>query len=323
MKSRLATLASLSLATLLHGAAFAQGAAYPSKTVTLMVGYQAGGSVDLVARTIGPALSKRLGQTVVVENAAGAGGTIAAAKVAAAAPDGYTLLMGSPSEVGINHLTNKKLTYDPLKHFLPIGLVGNQPMVLVTRPQQPVSTTEEFIRHTAQNPGKAMYASAGIGTPLHLAGEMLKQKANLHLVHIPYRGAAGMATDLLGGQIDYSVFVLSSALPYIKDGRMKAIGVTSPQRNAVAPDIPALAEHPKLKGMDMVIWFGVLAPANTPAPIVERLSKDLKAAVEEPEVKKKLQDAGLTLTPDADFPKLLKSEIAKYAGIVDFAKISE
>lgn len=323
MKHPLAKLAALGTMALLHGAAAAQAAPYPAKPVTLMVGYQAGGSVDLVARTIGPALSRRLGQTVVVENVAGAGGTIAAAKVAAAAADGYTLLVGSPSEVGINHLTNKKLAYNPIRDLAPIGIVGIQPMVLVTRSQQPVTDIDAFIRYSAQHPGKAMYASAGVGTPLHLAGEMLKQKARLDIVHIPYRGAAGMATDLLGGQIEYGVFVLSSALPYVKDGRMRALGVTSAQRSTAAPDIPALAEHPKLKDMDMSLWFGLLAPAATPAPVLERLRKELKAAVDDPDVKKKLQESGIAQAPNVDFPKFLKGEIDKYAAIVDLAQISE
>ncbi len=323
MKNPLAKLASIGTLALLHGAAMAQAGTYPTKPITLMVGYQAGGSVDLVARTIGPALSRRLGQTVVVENVAGAGGTIAAGKVASAAADGYTLLVGSPSEVGINHLTNKKLAYNPIRDLAPIGIVGIQPMVLVTRSQQPISDIDTFMRYTAQNPGKAMYASAGIGTPLHLAGELLKQKAKVDIVHIPYRGAASMATDLLGGQVEYAVFVLSSALPYVKDGRMKALGVTSAQRSPAAPDIPALSEHPRLKDMDMSLWFGLLAPAATPAPVLERLRKELKAAIEEPEVKKKLQDSGIAQAPNVDFPKFLKGEIDKYASIVDLAQISE
>lgn len=323
MKSHLARFTMFAAAALLHAGAMAQSAAYPSRPVTLLVGYQAGGSVDLVARTIGPALAKRLGQPVVVENAAGAGGTIAAGKVAAATPDGHVLLLGSPSEVGINHLTNKKLAYHPVKDFAPIGLVGYQPMVLVTNPRQGASSIDDFIGYAARHPGRAMYASAGVGTPLHLAGEMVKQKASVHVVHIPYRGAASMTTDLLGGQVEYGVFVLSSALPYVKDGRMRALGVTSARRSAAAPDIPALAEHPKLKGMDMNVWFGLLAPAATPQAVVERLRKDLRAVVDEPDVKKRLQDAGVELTPDVDFATHLSREIDKYAGIVDFAQISE
>lgn len=323
MKSPFARITMFVAAALLHAGVMAQSAAYPNRPVTLLVGYQAGGSVDLVARTIGPALAKRLGQPVVIENAAGAGGTIAAGKVAAATPDGHVLLLGSPSEVGINHLTNKKLAYHPVKDFAPIGLVGHQPMVLVTNPRQGASSLDDFISYASRNPGRAMYASAGVGTPLHLAGELVKQKARVHVVHIPYRGAASMTTDLLGGQVEYGVFVLSSALPYVKDGRMRALGVTSSRRSAAAPDIPALAEHPKLKGMDMSVWFGLLAPAATPQAVVERLRKDLRAVVDEPDVKKRLQDAGVELTPDVDFATHLSREIDKYAGIVDFAQISE
>jgi tripartite-type tricarboxylate transporter receptor subunit TctC len=303
--------------------ASAQGGAYPDKPITLLVGYQAGGSVDLVARTIAPPLAKRLGQTIVVENAAGAGGTIACSKVVAAAKDGYTLLLGSTSEIGINHLTQKKPRYNPMQDLLPIGLVGSQPMVLVTRGANPIGSASEFIAHLTQSPGKAMYASPGVGTPLHLAGEMLKKKANVFMVHIPYRGAAGMTTDLLGGQVEYAVFMLSSALPYIKDGRMKALGVTSAARNPSAPQIPALGQSAKLKGFDMSVLFGVLAPAGTPAPIVARLRTELKAVVKDPEVRKKLQDAGLALDEEADFGKLLSSEIEKFKPIVAFANIAE
>ena len=302
--------------------AFAQSD-YPNKPVTLMVGYQPGGSVDLVARTIGPSLSRRLGQPVIVENAPGAGGTVAATKVVNAAPDGYTLLVGSPSEVGINQLTNKKLRYDALKDFEPIGYIGNQPMVLVSHSKVPVSDTASFLEHVGSRPGRAMFASAGVGTPLHLAGELIKQKAGVSIDHVPYRGAASMTTDLLGGQIDFAVFVLSSALPYVKDGRMKAIGVTSNQRTAAAPDIPSLAENPRLKGMDMSIWFGLLAPRGTPQPITDRLDMALKAVLAEPEVSKRLQEAGVTLAQEADFPRFIRKEVDKFKAIVDFAKIAE
>lgn len=310
------------LAAIVPCLASAQPGAYPDKPITLMVGYQPGGSVDLVARVIAPSLGKRLGQTIVIENAAGAGGTIAARKVAAAANDGYTLLMGSTSEIGINHLTQKNPSFVPTRDLLPIGLVGSQPMVLVTGKMNPVGTAGEFIGHLSKHPGKATYASAGVGTPLHLAGEMVKKKADVFMTHIPYRGAASMTTDLLGGQVDYGVFMLSSALPYIKDGRMKALGVTSPERNATAPDIPALAELPALKGLDISVLFGVLAPAGTPAAIVSRLRAELNAVVKEPEVRKKLQDAGMALNEDADFEKLLKSEIEKFKPIVSFANIA-
>jgi tripartite-type tricarboxylate transporter receptor subunit TctC len=320
---RFSSVVRVALVALVPSIAGAQNGAYPDKPITLLVGYQPGGSVDLVARTIAPPLSKRLGQTIIVENAAGAGGTIAGSKVVAAPKDGYTLLLGSTSEIGINHLTQKKPRYSPTRDLLPIGLVGSQPMVLVTRGTNPVSSPSEFIAYLAQNPGKATYASPGVGTPLHLAGEMLKKKANVFMVHIPYRGAAGMTTDLLGGQIEYGVFMLSSALPYIKDGRMKALGVTSAARNPSAPTVPALGESTRLVGFDMSVLFGVLAPAGTPAPIVTRLRTELKAVVKDPEVRKKLQDAGLALDEEADFAKLLNSEIEKFKPIVAFANISE
>ncbi len=322
MSIRLVRLLGAALAALAPCLASAQADAYPAKAITLMVGYQPGGSVDLVARVIAQPLSKRLGQTIVIENAAGAGGTIAAHKVAAAPKDGYTLLMGSTSEIGINHLTRKDSRFDPLRDLLPIGLVGTQPMVLVTGRDNPVGTAAGFVAHLAKNPGRTTYASPGVGTPLHLAGEMVKKKANVFMVHIPYRGAASMTTDLLGGQVDFGVFMLSSALPYIRDGRMKALGVTSAERNAMAADIPALGELPALHGLDISVMFGVLAPAGTPAPVVSRLRSELKAVVKEPEVRKKLQDVGFALDEEADFEKLLRSEIEKFKPIVRFANIA-
>lgn len=320
MSIRRTRLLGAALAALVPCIASAQ--AYPHKPITLMVGYQPGGSVDLVARVIAPPLGKRLGQTIVIENAAGAGGTIAAGKVAAAPADGYTLLLGSTSEIGINHLTKKTVRFDPTRDLQPIGLVGSQPMVLVTGKTNPVGTAGEFVAQLSKHPGKATYASAGVGTPLHLAGEMVKKKAGVAMTHIPYRGAASMTTDLLGGQVDYGVFMLSSALPYIKDGRMKPLGVTSAARNATAPDIPALGELPALKGVDISVLFGVLAPAGTPAPVVARLRTELKAVVKEPEVRQKLQDASFALNEEADFEALLKTEIEKFKPIVSFANIS-
>lgn len=323
MLTRASWLVCTAALVLVPSIASAQSGAYPSKPITLMVGYQPGGSVDLVARTIAPSLGKRLGQTIVVENAAGAGGTIAGSKVVNAANDGYTLLMGSTSEIGINHLTSKKPLYNPLKDLLPIVLVGSQPMVLTTRRENPINNASEFIANVSQNPGKVMFASPGVGTPLHIAGEMIKKKAGVFMVHIPYRGAAGITTDLLGGQIDYAVFMLSSALPYLKDGRMKALGVTSAERNAMAPSIPSLAELPQLKGFDMSVLFGVLAPAATPPAVAARLRTELKAVIKEPEVRKKLQDAGLTLNEEADFAQLMRSEIDKFKPIIAAANISE
>ncbi|MBA4342539.1 MAG: ABC transporter substrate-binding protein [Methylibium sp.] len=318
----LAALFGLALSLGLGSARAQNGAeAFPKRPITLVVGYAAGGSVDLVARTVAPELSKRLGQQVLVENAAGAGGTLGAYRVVAAQPDGYTLLMGSPSEVGINALISKRSRYNALTDLAPVGMIGSQPLVLVTTPRVPVSDIASFRSYVAARPGKLAYASSGIGTPLHLAGELIKSEGRLFMLHIPYRGAAPMVTDLLGGQVDFAVFVLSSALPHIQEGRMRAIGVTSAKRSAAAAQIPALAEDKTFAGVDLGVWFGLFAPAKTPAPIMGHLQKELREVLRQPDVIAKLQAAGLTLTPDLDARKFVRSEVERFAKIVEFAKI--
>lgn len=298
-----------------------QAQSFPNQPINLVVGYAPGGSVDLVARALAPGLSKRLGQPVNVSNVAGASGAIAAIQVALAEPTGYTLLLGSPAEVGINHLTSRS-KYDPLKDTTPIALIGSQPMVLVASKRVPVATVDEFLSYTAaQNPGSTNYASSGMGTPLHLAGETIKQKTGLNIKHVPYRGAGPMLPDILGGQVDYAVMVLSSALKHINEGRIKPIGLTQSNRSAAAPNVPALGEHPKLKGVDIGVWFGVLGPAKMPPAVVTQLRAEVRAVLKDPELRKKLEASGLTLAEDTDFVPFLKAEIDKFKRVVEFAGI--
>ncbi len=293
-------------------------AAYPGKPVTLVVGYAPGGSVDLVARALAPGLSRRLGQPVEVRNIAGASGAIAAVQVALAEPDGHTLMLGSPAEVGINHLTTRS-KFDPLVDTTPIGLVGSQPLVLVASRRAPVSTVDEFLSHSAAHPGSATYASSGLGTPLHLTGETIKQMAGLEIRHVPYRGAGPMLPDVLGGQVDYAVMVLSSALPHIREGRIKALGLAQGGRSAVAPEVPALGEHPRFKGVDASVWFGLLGPAGLPPAVTARLRLELRALLKEPGLRRQLEAAGLKLSEDTDFAVFLKAEVEKFRRVVAFA----
>lgn len=309
------------LAALSAGSTLAQDPPYPSSRITLVVGYSAGGSVDLVARTVAPELSRRLGQQIVVENVAGAGGTLGAAKVAAARPDGYTLLLGSPSEVGINQLITRQARYDGLKDLTAVGMIGAQPLVLVAGPRTTVRDVDTFRTLLAQQPGKLSYATSGIGTPLHLAGELIKREGGVDMLHVPYRGAAPMVTDVLGGQVDLAVFVLSSALPHIRDGRMKAIGLTTRQRSVAAPDIPALAETPSFAAVDLGVWFGLFAPARTPAPVVSRLQRELREVLRQGDVVSKLEASGVTMTPDLEGPRFVREEVERFRRIVDFARI--
>jgi tripartite-type tricarboxylate transporter receptor subunit TctC len=312
-----------SLALLANGPAFSQSDSYPVKPITVVVGYPPGGSTDLTGRTIAGELAKRLGVPVVIENIGGAGGAIGAQKVANAAPDGYTLLVGVNNEIAISRLVSAAVKYQ-IKDFTPIGLIASQPMVLVASTNSGVKTMDQFISVVKSNPGKYSYGSSGVGTALHLAGEMVKDQGGLFMTHIPYRGVAPLASDLVGNNIDFAVFVLSSGLPHIKSGRVVPLGTTEAKRSAITPDIPALAEHPKLKGIDINVWFALMGPANLPEPVLTKLKKALAESLQSPDLRKKLEESGSAIaTQSIDMAKFLKDETTKYQRIVDFAKIKE
>jgi tripartite-type tricarboxylate transporter receptor subunit TctC len=301
--------------------------AYPNKPINLIVGYPPGGSTDLVARIIGTELGKRLSQTVVIENVGGAGGVIGAQRVANAAPDGYTLLLGASNEMAIAKLINPAVRYEPQRDFTPIGLVASQPLVLVAAPHTKVKTVDEFLALVKANPGKYSYGSSGNGTALHLAGEMIKENAGAFMVHIPYRGVAPLTNDLLGGQLDFGVFVLSSGLPHIRSGKLNAIGSTEARRSPSSLDITALSEHASLRKVNIGVWFGLFGPAKLPPAVANRLRQALTEAMASADVRKKLEDAGARPSPtSSDAPEALlaaymKSETEKYSRVVDFAKI--
>lgn len=312
-----------SLALLAIAPAMAQSENYPNKPITLVVGYPPGGSTDLTGRTLGAELSKRLGVPVVIENVGGAGGVIGAQKVVNAAPDGYTLLAGVNNEIAISRLVSSSVKYQ-IKDFTPIGLIASQPMVLVASHSSGVKNIDQFISMVKSNPGKYSYGSSGVGTALHLAGEMMKDQGGLFMPHIPYRGVAPLSNDLFGNNIDFGVFVLSSGLPHIKSGRVVAIGTTEAKRSAVTPDIPALAENAKLKGLDINVWFALMGPAHLPEPVLAKLKKALAESLQSPDLRKKLEESGSAIAPlNVDMAKFLKDETVKYQRIVDFAKIKE
>jgi tripartite-type tricarboxylate transporter receptor subunit TctC len=295
---------------------------YPNKPITIVVGYPPGGSTDLTGRTLANELAKRLGVPVVIENVGGAGGVIGAQKVVNAMPDGYTLLVGANNEIAISRLVSPAVKYQ-VKDFTPIGLIASQPMVLVASQKSGVKTVEQFLSLVKKNPGRFSYGSSGVGTALHLAGEMVKEKDGLFITHIPYRGVAPLANDLLGNNIDFGVFVLSSGLPHIRSGKVIALGTTEAKRSAVTPDIAALAEHPKLKGVDIGVWFALMGPAKLPEPVLARLKKAFAEAMQSPELRKKLEDSGSTVAPAvADLPQFLNAETAKYKKVVDHARIT-
>ncbi|VTU38950.1 Argininosuccinate lyase [Variovorax sp. RA8] len=316
--------AAFSIISVAQHHASAQEAAYPSKPITVLVGYPPGGSTDLTGRAVADQLAHKLGVPVVVENASGAGGAIAAMRASKAQPDGYTLLLGANNEIAINRLITPATVKYSYKDFTPIGLVASQPMVLVASAATGVKDADQFLKAVKAKPGRFSYGSSGIGTALHLAGEMVKEQGGLFMTHIPYRGVAPLTTDLLGGTLDYGVFVLSSGLPHIRSGKVVALGVTEKKRSPVAPDIPALAESTNLKDMDIGVWFALMAPPKLPAPILARLRTALNEILKTPEFRKKLEESGSTLAPlDVDMPRFLAEETAKYQKVVDFAKIAE
>jgi len=302
----------------------AESVDFPAKPITLVVGYPPGGSTDLTARLLGAELAKRLGQTVIIDNVGGAGGALGAQKVMHAAPDGHTLLLGSNNEMAIAGLVNPSLRYDPLRQFTPVGRVASQPMVLVAGSRSSVKDIKQFIEQVKRQPGRFSYGSSGVGTALHVAGEMVKQSAGLFIVHIPYRGVAPLTNDLVGGQLEFAVFVLSSGLPHIRSGKVLALGTTEARRSAAAPEIPALAEHPALRDVDIGSWFGLWGPAGLPPAVLGRLQAVLAEALAAPELRKKFAEAGASpAAAGAPLGPFQASEIEKYRRIVDFAKIRE
>jgi tripartite-type tricarboxylate transporter receptor subunit TctC len=324
MKHSLAVgIAPLLLLSLFGGGASAESA-YPTKAITLLVGYPPGGSTDLTGRAVADQLSRKLGVPVVVENAGGAGGAIAAMRVSKAQPDGYTLLLGANNEIAINRLIAPATVKYSYKDFTPVGLVASQPMVLVASAGAGVKDASEFLHAVRSKPGRFSYGSSGVGTALHLAGEMVKDQGGLFMTHIPYRGVGPLTVDLVGGTLDFGVFVLSSGLPHIRSGKVVALGVTQKGRSQAAPDLPALSETPALKNMDIGVWFALMAPPKLPPPVLASLRTALNETLQTAEFRRKLEEAGSTIAPqNVDMDRFLAGETVKYQKIVDFANIKE
>lgn len=296
---------------------------YPERPVTLVVGYAAGGATDIVARLVAKALTDELGQTIVVENKTGANSNIGAEIVSRAAPDGYTLYVGSIANT-INRTLYSKLNYDFIKDFKPIGLLATIPNILVVNPKLPVKTVPEYLAYAKANPGKLTCASSGSGSSIHLSCELFKMQTGTDILHVPYRGSGPAVADLLGGQVDSMFDNLPSSLPHVQAGKLRAIGVTSPQRLPAVPDVPTLAES-GLPGFDVESWFGLMAPAGTPQPVIERLNQALNKALADPALVASYKQSGFYApqppnTPDA-FAKKIASEIDKWGAVVKRADI--
>jgi tripartite-type tricarboxylate transporter receptor subunit TctC len=293
---------------------------YPTRPVRIIDGFGGGSTPDLVSRLVGQWLSERLHQPFVVDNRVGAGGNIAAEAVAHAAPDGYTLLTCVTADA-INATLYAKLDFDFPGDFAPIAGVIQLPMVLLVNPAFPAKTLPEFIAYAKANPGKINFASPGIGTPMHVAIELLKMQAGIDVVHVPYRGPAPAFTDLLAGQVQAFIITLSTAIGFIRDGRLRGLAVTGEKRAEVLPDVAAVSET--LPGFDATAWDGFCAPKGTPPAIVEALSSAVTAGLADPQMVAKFKDLGGETTPmdAAAFGKFLAAETAKWAKVVKFANI--
>ena len=297
---------------------------YPSRLITLIVPYAPGGSVDATARLIAPKLGERLGQQVIVENIAGAGGVIGTQRAADAAPNGYTLLWNVESAIVIAKLvTPATVRYDGLKDFAPITMIGTQPLILVGKSELPANTTAELMQLLRANPGKYSYASSGIGTSLHLAGELIKQIGKVDMVHVPYKAGTQMVTDLAGNQVDLAVLPLVLAVGNVRAGKFKAFGMTDSVRWPSASEVPALGEHPDLRGLKVHVWYGLFAPAKTEPAIVSRLHAEMAAVLKDPETQKRMIDQFLQPVGNTpgEFAAFLRAEQEKFAAIVRTADI--
>jgi tripartite-type tricarboxylate transporter receptor subunit TctC len=303
----------MAASAVLAGSLHAQ--AWPGKPVRLVVPFPAGGGTDMITRELANTLSAS-GYTFVLDNKPGSGGNIGVDAAAKAPADGYTFVMGQTSNLAINPTLYSKLPYDPVKDLTPISLVASAPLVIVVGADSPYKTLADVVNAAKANPGSINYATSGNGTVAHLAAEAFQKTANIKLTHIPYKGAAQGTTDVISGQVQLYVSSIPTLLGYIKNGKMRALAVTSAKRADDLPQVPAIAES--YKGFDAVTWFGIVGPANLPKDVVAKLNADINKALKQPELQKKLGDQGADVagsTPE-QFAKLIRDDIARWGKIV-------
>ena len=294
----------------------AQAADFPTKPITLVVPFAPGGPTDAMARTLAAAV--KIGQPVIVENRAGAGGNLGAEAVARAAADGHTVLFGTSGPLAINVSLYKKIGYDPVKSFAPVMQIGHLPNVLVVNPSIPAKNVKELIAYGKANPGKLSYASSGNGASSHLAGVLFNNLAGTDFAHIPYKGTGPALNDLLGGQVAMTFTDVLTALPHIKSGKLRALGVTTKDRSQALPEVPTIAEQ-GIAGFDVSVFFGLVVPAGTPKDVVDKLNQGFADALKQPEVRKTLLAQGLEFAPSTSPEQLgsfIQSEVAKWRGVV-------
>lgn len=301
----------------LAGFGGARAQSWPSETVRIVVPFPPGGSTDTLARRLAEELRGRLGQSVIVDNRGGAGGTIGSDNVAKAAPDGHTLLMGVTGTHGVAPSLYPNLPYHPVRDFAAVALLVTAPLVVVVNPSVPARTLSEFIALAKASPGQLTYGTPGAGTSMHLTGVMFDLRAGTKLVHVPYRGSATALTDLMGGRLTSMFGDLLVVLPQVKAGQIRALAVTSAARNPLLPDVPTVAES-GIPGFEVLSWQGLFAPAKTPPEIIDRLHREVKAVMESPAVKTFFAEQGFQVgasTP-ADFTSFVEKEVARWAEIV-------
>lgn len=315
--------ASTLLATLLLAMTSAAGAQdFPTRPVTLVVPFPPGAATDMVARSLADRLAAKWKQSVVVENRAGATGSIGAGYVARSAPDGYTLLVATSSSHVMGPNMVKQRQWDPIKDFAPITLLTWAPNVLEVNPSIPAKTVPELITLLKKEPGKYTFASSGTGSSIHLAGEMFKKQAGVEMVHVPYKGASPAVMDLLGGQVDIMFDTVALSLPHIKAGKLRPLAVTTLDRSSALPDIPTMRQA-GLPDYDMSAWIGLLAPAGTPADVLEKIGRDAREVVSAPDMKARYSAAGMESAPSssADFGSRIRKELDGYGQLIREAGI--
>ena len=290
---------------------------FPTKPITIIVPFSAGGTTDILARIVGQGLTTELGQSVVVDNKPGAGGNIGGSLAAKAAADGYTLFMGTVGTHAINQSLYKKMPFDPVKDFAPLSRVATVPNLLVAHPSQPFKTVKEMIAYAKANPGKITYGSPGSGASPHVSGELFKRMTGTDLLHIPYQGSAPAMTDLLGGQTSVMFDNMPSAIQHVRSGKLRPIAVTTAKRSPELPDVPTIAEA-GVPGYEATSWFGMFAPAGTPKPVLDKLHAALIKVLNQADVKKKIAEQGgdvVAETPD-QFAAFIKAESVKWGKVV-------
>lgn len=312
-------------AILLAGIASANAQSWPGKGVRFVVPYPAGGGVDPVARLLGQKLSDRWNVPVIVENKPGGSGTIGAAHVARAEPDGQTIMISATAEVAINQFIMPKMTYNPETDLKPVTLAVRLPFVLVANPARPYKNVAELVAYAKANPGKVSYASSGPGTPQHLAGVLLESLAGVQMLHVPFKGVAPSISDMLAGHVDIGFAGLPTGLPHVQNGGLKGLAVSSKAASPAAPEIPPVAATPGLEKFELNQWFGVFVPAGTPDDLVQRIRKDFAEVLQMPDVKSALEKQGAQPSgmSTADFEAFLKNERKKFSEIVKSAKIEQ